>query len=160
MKKVAGLFAAGMLVFYLAGCQGNQLKQTASGAYNLYEGYLTVDDDRLLVNDFEFIDLADRYWIDTLGLTAEDMPDGYYIHDTSDELLTFSLSEETRYNFYDTGAQFVSDDNEKRLYTTINLDDFLAKFDADGDGDLGKTPFEVQVLEDGRVLSISEIFVN
>lgn len=160
MKKAAGLFVAVMLVFHLSGCQGSQLKQAASGAYNLYEGYLTVDDGRLLVNDFEFIDLSDQYRMDALGLTAEDMPNGYYIYDTSDELLTFTLNGETRYNFYDTGAQFVSEDNEKRLYTTTNLDDFLAKFDADGDGDIGKTPFEIQVLADGRVLSISEIFVN
>lgn len=160
MKKVAGLLVVMVFVFSVVGCQNNQSKQTASGEYNLYEGYLTVDGDRLLVDDFQFIDLADQYWIKTLGLTAEDMPDGYYIYDTSDEMLTFALSEETRYNFYDTGAQFISEDNENRLYTTTNLADFLAKFDADGEGDLGKTPFEIQVLKDGQVLSISEIFVN
>ena len=160
MKKAAGLLAAILLVCNVAGCQSSQSGQTTSGAYNLYEGYLAVDDDRLLVNDFKFIDLSDQYWIKTLELTTEDMPNGYYIYDTSDEMLTFTLSEGTRYNFYDTGIQFISEDDENRLYTTTNLADFLAKFDADSDGDLGKTPFEVQVLEDGRVLSISEIFVN
>ena len=44
--------------------------------------------------------------------------------------------------------------------TTTNLNDFLEKFDIDGSGDLGKTPFRIQVLEDGRVISISEIFIN
>ena len=44
--------------------------------------------------------------------------------------------------------------------TTTNLNDFLKRFDMDGSGDLGKTPFRIQVLEDGRVLSISEIFIN
>ena len=160
MKKMAGLFVAIMFVFNLVGCQGNQLKQTTSGPYDLYEGYLAVDGDKLLVNDFKFIDLSDQYWINTLELTTEDMPNGYYIYDTSDELLTFALNEGIRYNFYDTGLLFVSEDDEDRLYTTTNLADFLAKFDVDGDGDLGKTPFEVRVLEDGRVLSISEIFVN
>ena len=74
--------------------------------------------------------------------------------------MTFTLTDETRYNFYDTEAQFLSADDEDRLYTTTNLDDFLAKFDTDGNGDLGKTPFEIQVLADGQVLSIREIFVN
>ncbi len=160
MKKGAVLLMAIILLFNLVGCQSNQSKQTVSGAYNLYEGYITVEDDKLLVNDFEFIDLADQYWIETLELTEEDMPNGYYIHDISDERLTFTLSEETRYNFYDTGAQFVSEDSESRMYTTTNLNDFLTKFGADGNGDFGKTPFEIQVLEDGQVLSISEIFVN
>lgn len=160
MKKAVGLLAAVIFVFNLAGCQSSQSKQAASGAYDLYEGYLAVDGDRLFVNDFKFIDLADQYWIRTLELTAEDMPNGYYIYDTSDELLDFTLNEETRYNFYDTGAQFVSEDDKDRLYTTTNLDDFLAKFAIDNEGNLSRTPFEVQVLEDGRVLSISEIFVN
>ena len=82
------------------------------------------------------------------------------LYDTSDEWLSFNLNDETRYNFYDTQAQFVSEDDEDRLYTTTNLDDFLAKFDIDGNGDLSKTPFRIQVLEDGSVISISEIFVN
>lgn len=160
MKKATVLFVAIMFVCHLAGCQAKQLDQTTSGAYHLYEGYLAVNDDKLFVNDFKFIDLSDQYWIKNLELTSEDMPNGYYIYDTSDELLTFALSEGTRYNFYDTGAQFVSEDDEDRLYTTTSLDDFLAKFAVDSDGDLGKTPFEIQVLEDGQVLSISEIFVN
>ncbi len=104
--------------------------------------------------------MADQYWINTLGLTAEDMPNGYYIHDTSDDFLTFTLSDETRYNFYDTGAAFVPEDSQDRLYTTTSLNDFLSVFDSDGDGELSNTPFEIQVLEDGQVVSVSEIFIN
>lgn len=160
MKKWIGLLSMCMMVFGLVGCQSNPTAQNTSGAYDFYEGYLKVDGDQLLVNDFEFIDLADQYWIRELQLTDEDMPNGYYIYDTSDEWLTFTLTDETRYNFYDTGALFVSEDDQDRLYTTTNLDDFLKKFAIDDEGNLSITPFEVQVLEDGRVLSISEIFVN
>ena len=149
-----------MFVFGLAGCQSNPKEQNTAGKYNLYEGYLTVNGDRLLVNDFKFIDLSDQYWIKTLELTTEDMPNGYYIYDTSDELLTFALNEETRYNFYDTEAMFIAETDKDRLYTTTSLDSFLQKFDTDGDGDLGKIPFEVHTFEDGRVISISEIFIN
>lgn len=160
MNKLFGLVLAGALALGLAGCQaGQQEPEASSGIYSLYEGSVTVDGDKLLVNDFEFVDLADLYWIRTLDLTIEDMPNGYYIHDVSDELLTFTLDESTRYNFYDTGNLFVGIDDDKR-YTTTDLAEFMENFDADGDGVLGNMPFEIQVLEDGRVLSISEIFVN
>lgn len=161
MKKLMGLLLACILAFGLDGCQNKQQEQNASGKYRMYDGYLVaIDGNQLMVNDFIFIDLADRYWIDTLGLTMEDMPDGYYIHDESDDLLTFTLCEDTRYNFYDTGTVFLSEDDENRLYTTTDLADFLEVFDADGDGKLSRTPFQIQVFEDGQVLSISEIFVN
>ena len=54
---------------------------------------------------------------------------------------------------------FISEDSENRMYTTKDLSEFLKKFDL-GNGELGKTPFEIQVLEDGRVISIKEIFIN
>ena len=89
----------------------------------------------------------------------EDMLNGYYIYNPSDEKLTFTLNDETRYDFYDTGALFISEDNETRMYTTQEVSELLKKFDA-GNGELGETPFEIQVLEDGRVISIREIFIN
>ena len=61
--------------------------------------------------------------------------------------------------FSDTGALFISEDNDSRMYTTQEVSEFLKKFDV-GNGELGKTPFEIQVLEDGRVISIREIFIN
>ncbi len=160
MRKKFALSLAILCMVGFTGCASKAKEQTSSGPYDLYEGYLTIDGDQLLINDFEFIDGADQYWINKLKLTSEDMLNGYYIHDVSDELLSFTLTEETRYNFYDTMAQFVSEDNKDRLYTTTNIDVFLEKFGIDETGALRKTPFEVQAFEDGRVISISEIFVN
>lgn len=160
MKKRISIPFLIVLLFGLVSCQNVQKEQSASGASDIYEGYLTIKGNQLFVNDFEFIDLSDRYWINQLELTTEDMPNGYYIYDVSDEWMTFSLNDETRYNFYDIEAQFVSEGDIDRLYTTTNLDDFLTKFDIDDNGDLGKIPFRIQVLEDGKVLSISEIFIN
>ena len=137
MKKATSLFVTMTLLFYLTGCQDSQPEKALSGACKTYDGYLSVDDGKLFVNDFEFIDMADQYWIDTLGLTAEDMPNGYYIH-----------------------AAFVPEDSEDRLYTTTSLNDFLSVFDSDDDGELSNTPFEIQVLEDGQAVSVSEIFIN
>ncbi|MBR4015783.1 MAG: hypothetical protein IKI88_06255 [Anaerotignum sp.] len=159
MKKCMSLMLGVSLLICAAGCQNTEQKQAMSGAYDIYEGYLTVNDNQLIVDDFKFIDLSDGYWIDSLELTEKNMPNGYYIYNPSDTKSTFALNEETRYNFYDTDALFISDDNESRMYTTKELSEFLKKFDL-GNGELGKTPFEIQVLEDGRVISIREIFVN
>lgn len=159
MKRCFSLILGMLLLTSAVGCQNDQQKQSVSGAYNVYEGYLTVKDNQLIVDDIKFVDLSDKYWIDSLDLTEKDMPDGYYIYNPSDEKLTFALNEETRYNFYDTGNLFVSEDNESRMYTTKELSEFLKKFDL-GDGELGKTPFKIQALEDGRVISIEEIFIN
>ena len=142
MKKCIGLMLPVLLLTGAAGCQNNQKEQNMSGTYNVYEGYLTVKDKELLVDDIKFIDLSDKYWIDSLNLTEEDMTNGYYIYNPSDEKLTFTLNDETRYDFYDTGALFISEDNETRMYTTQEVSEFL------------------EVLEDGRVISIREIFIN
>ena len=160
MKKAFCLLFGIFSVIGLAGCAESKQQQLTSRVYNMYDGYLKIEDNKLLVNDFKFIDRTEQYWIDNLGLTEADMPDGYYIYDNSDEEKTFYLNVETRYNFYDTGRQFVSETDENILYTTTDINDFLKKFDSDGDGDLDKTPFKIQVFEDGNVISVSEIFVN
>ena len=159
MKKRISLLLGVLLLIGATGCGKEPQKQDMTGAYNVYEGYLTVKDNQLIVDEIKFIDLADKYWIDSLNLTEEDMTNGYYIYNPSDTKLTFALNEETRYNFYDTGALFISEDSENRMYTTKDLSEFLKKFDL-GNAELGKTPFEIQVLEDGRVISIKEIFIN
>ena len=122
-----------------------------SGVYELYEGYVTVAGDTLVVDDFTFIDLADTYWIHKLGLTAEDMPDNYYIDDPTDELLYFTLDEQTRYNFYDMGNLFVTEDMDKK-YTTTKREEFLQFLKPNDPATPVRIPFEIQVL-DGRVLS-------
>lgn len=159
MKKQIGLLLGVLLLIGVTGCEKEPQKQDMTGVYNVHEGYLTVKDNQLIVDEIKFIDLADKYWIDSLNLTEEDMTNGYYIYNPSDEKLTFTLNDETRYDFYDTGALFISEDNETRMYTTQEVSEFLKKFDV-GNGELGKTPFEIQVLEDGRVISIREIFIN
>ena len=99
MKKQIGLFLGVLLLIGATGCGKEPQKQDMTGAYNVYEGYLTVKDNQLIVDEIKFIDLADKYWIDSLNLTEEDMLNGYYIYNPSDEKLTFTLNDETRYDF-------------------------------------------------------------
>ena len=76
MKKLVGLLIIIISIFGMVGCQRDSKEQTSSGAYDVYEGYLTIDGNQLMVDDFEFIDLSDQYWIRTLGLTEAEMPNG------------------------------------------------------------------------------------
>ena len=125
MKKRIGLLLGVLLLIGATGCEKEPQKQDMTGAYNVYEGYLTVKDNQLIVDEIKFIDLADKYWIDSLNLAEEDMTNGYYIYNPSDEKLTFTLNDETRYDFYDTGALFISEDNETRMYTTQEVSELL-----------------------------------
>ena len=76
MKKAFCLLFGIFSVIGLAGCAESKQQQLTSGVYNMYDGYLKIEDNKLLVNDFKFIDRTEQYWIDNLGLTEADMPDG------------------------------------------------------------------------------------
>ena len=159
MKKMGMVFAA-ICICGLTACQSEQKTEVLSGAYDVYEGYLTIEEDQLKIDPFVFVDQTDGYWIRELHLTEMDMPNGYYIYDPSSETEVFPLSKDTRYYFYDTAAEFVPEENLDRLYMTTDLQVFLEAFAVDEQGTLSKTPFSVKVLEGGEVLSVSEIFVN
>ena len=73
MKKRIGLLLGVLLLIGATGCEQEPQKHDMTGAYNVYEGYLTVKDNQLIVDEIKFIDLADKHWIDSLNLTEEDM---------------------------------------------------------------------------------------
>lgn len=61
MKKRIGLLLGVLLLIGATGCGKEPQKQDMTGAYNVYEGYLTVKDNQLIVDEIKFIDLADKY---------------------------------------------------------------------------------------------------
>ena len=97
--------------------------------------------------------------IKELGLTESDMPDGYYIQNTSEEVKTFILDDQTSYTFFDVGNLFVKEEDDKK-YTTTSQDEFKTFLYGEKAGDdPRRTPFEVEVSAE-KVISIQEIFVN
>lgn len=50
MKKQIGLFLGVLLLIGATGCGKEPQKQDMTGAYNVYEGYLTVKDNQLIVD--------------------------------------------------------------------------------------------------------------
>ena len=124
-----------------------------------YTGYISIDGNKLKLDDFEFITADDTQKIKELGLTESDMPDGYYIQNTSEEVKTFILDDQTSYTFFDVGNLFVKEEDDKK-YTTTSQDEFKTFLYGEKAGDdPRRTPFEVEVSEE-KVISIQEIFVN
>ncbi|WP_150271880.1 hypothetical protein [Paenibacillus tepidiphilus] len=124
----------------------------------LYTGYIALEGNVLKLDDFEFIESEDGDRIKELGLTAKDMPNGYYILNTSEDIKDFTVDNNTEYTFYDTGTLFVQDKDGDRIYSTKSKQEFMTFLYGDGEVPL-KSPFEV-VTQGDKVTSVKEIFVN
>ena len=51
MKKRIGLLLGVLLLIGATGCEKEPQKQDMTGAYNVFEGYLTVKDNQLIVDE-------------------------------------------------------------------------------------------------------------
>ncbi len=147
------VLAFGLMV---VACSSNQ-NLSALPEPQTYSGYLFLEGNTLKIDDFEFITSKDTERIKELELTEEDMPNGYYIHNKSEDIKSFTLDEKTQYHFYDTGNLFVKEEDDKR-YSTTDLEQFELFLNGDDDIPL-HTPFEIEVQGE-NVISIKEIFVN
>ncbi|KHL91584.1 hypothetical protein QW71_33735 [Paenibacillus sp. IHB B 3415] len=153
MKQILLIFLAVILNVPLVSCSNE-----SSAEKQNYTGYIALDGNVLTIDDFEFIDSEDEDRVKELGLTIEDMPDGYYIHNISGDTKTFAVDDNTEYTFYDTGTLFVQDKNGDRIYTTKSKQEFKTFLYGDDEEPL-KSPFEVETQGE-KVISIKEIFVN
>lgn len=122
-----------------------------------YAGYLWLEGDTLKIDAFEFITTDDQTRIQELGLTDMDMPSGYYIHNESEELISFAVDEKTQYTFYDVSNFFVKEEEDKK-YSTTDKDEFHT-FLYRGKEEPIRVPFQIETKAD-KVVSITEIFVN
>jgi hypothetical protein len=156
MKKGLLLICLFVLSISLVSCSKAKEKEVQPEK-KIYEGYISLDGNKLIVDDFEFITADDTEKIKELGLSDIDMPSGHYIHNVSEEVKTFTLDDKTSYMFYDLGNLFVKEEDDKK-YTTLSLDEFRTFVYGDKD-EPRRTPFEIEVVGE-KVISIKEIFVN
>ena len=140
----------------LSGC-GNSKSENVSPNSKLYIGYIDLEGDILKLDEFEYIKQEDKERIEELGLSEGDMPNGYYIHNESNEILSFTIDDQIEFTFYDTGNLFVAEDDNKK-YTTTNIEEFKKFLSGDHNKSI-KTPFWVKVRDD-KVISVEEEFVN
>ncbi|ASA20520.1 hypothetical protein [Paenibacillus donghaensis] len=153
MKQILIIFLAIILSVSLVSCSNE-----SSAEKQNYTGYIALEGNVLKIDDFEFIDSEDEDRVKELGLTIEDMPNGYYIHNISEDIKSFAVDDNTEYTFYDTGTLFVQDKDSDRIYTTKSKQEFMAFLYGDNEEPL-INPFEVYTQGE-KVISIKEIFVN
>lgn len=115
---------------------------------NTTENSITVD-----VIEFVTSDNAER--VNALGLTEEDMPDGYYIYNPEQETIIWELNEQTVYTFIDWNGGFTGSDYPEE-YTTTDTEEFHRYIETYDDAAPGM-PFFFQV-EDGVVKMVLEKF--
>lgn len=119
----------------------------------LYSGYISLDNDTLELDEFEFITFEDKERMKELNLTDEYMPNGYYIYNESDELTYFDITSETEFTFFDLGNLFVKEEDDKK-YTTTDKEEFR-QFLYGSDDVPRITPFWIKV-RGKTVLSVTE----
>lgn len=153
MKQILIIFLAIILCVPLVSCSIESSTEKQN-----YTGYIALEENVLKIDDFEFIESEEEDKVNELGLTIEDMPNGYYIHNLSEAIKAFTVDDNTEYTFYDTGTLFVQDKDGDRIYTTKSKLEFMTFLYGDNEEPL-KSPFEV-ITQGEKVISIKEIFVN
>jgi hypothetical protein len=116
-------------------------------------GYVSVEGDILKVDTVEWITDEDEERIKELGLTEEDLPDGYYILNESSDITSYKLNNETQYNFIDWNFDFVSKGDDQNISTT-NKEDFIKYLNTYSDKGANQ-PFFI-IIEKDVVKSITE----
>lgn len=115
-----------------------------------------IDGEQLIVDRAEWITSDDTARMKKLGLTEDDMPDGYYIHNPSQSRTVFQLTEHTLYHFIDWNRDFTQPDTSSShpVVETTDLEQFRKYLDTYNDSMPGM-PFFIEV-KDGVVEKIAE----
>jgi len=156
MKKIVILICILAFSMTLISCSTDNNK-TSQSDQQTYTGYISLKGDTLDIDDFEFITSEDKERVQELKLTDIDMPSGYYIHNETEDVKSFTLDENTQYTFYDISNLFVKEEDDKK-YITTNRQEFETFLYRGTDVPI-RTPFEI-VTQGDQVISITEIFVN
>ncbi|WP_166245251.1 hypothetical protein [Paenibacillus turpanensis] len=151
MRKIAGMFLICLVMLICVSCsQSNENT-------NKYIGHIRLEENKLYVDEVEWITDENKDRINELKLTEFDMASGYYIYNPSSDLKSFQINEKTVYSFIDWGTDFVGEDEDRR-YSTTKQEEFIKYLNTYSDK-AAKVPFWVET-KDGYVVSIKEEQVN
>ncbi len=112
-----------------------------------------VSTDSIMVDIVEYIDDTDAERIKELKLTEADMPDGYYLFNSDEEVTTWKCNAETVYTFIDWNGDFTGEEFPEE-YTTTDIEEF-EKYIKTYDNGEPKMPFFFTV-ENGYIKQIIE----
>lgn len=106
-----------------------------------------IDQDTVVLDVVEFITIEDTRRMEELGITEEDMPDGYYIYNPDKKTTSFKLGEHTVYRFIDWRRDFVDSDEPDDLNIVTTDKAVFEKYIGTYDPKPGM-PFFFEVEED------------
>ena len=113
-----------------------------------------IDGDDIYVDLAEYITDEDTERVKELGLTENDMPDGYYIRNPEEDLTMLLLDEDTNYSFLDWNRDFLPESaSDIRYETTVKTE--FEKYLATYPNSIPGMPFFFEI-KDGVVQEIYE----
>lgn len=166
MKKFKGLsFIAviGVLIVILIGTFYYKNKSNDDFS-DVYTGYISIEpedlkDNTFLVDKAEWISYLNRQRMHELGLTRDDMANGYYIHDVDSVKTPITVNEKTVYQFYNLNqvhSKDESQDENEREYTTTDKSEFINILKSYKDSGKRTQPLFWIEIQDGVVVKIEE----
>ena len=82
-----------------------------------------VSADNITVDIVEYIIDTNKERIKELKISEEDMPDGYYIFNSDEEVIIWKCNAETVYTFIDWNGDFTGSESPEE-YTTTDIEEF------------------------------------
>lgn len=159
MKKVTLIISIVCMSILLIACK-NAGKSTVTGEVQSISGYAKIEENTLYFDQVEIVTSEDTERIEELSLDEQaDYPSGYCIINEKSECQTFTITDETEYEFVDFELDFVKDEEGDRLYTTKQKDEFLKHLGKRNDMELEKQQIPLIIeVQDGKVIRITEKF--
>lgn len=159
MRNAKGIVLIILIMIIFIGCSSPELIGSKPQVEKLV-GYIFIKDNVVYVDRVEIVTREDKDRIKELGLEEErDYPSGYHIHNPARENETYSLEEDTVYEFTDFDLKYTSDSNSTRIYKTTKIIEFInASSYNDVSLEEQTIPYFIYVL-DGKVIRIVEEFV-
>lgn len=90
-------------------------------------------EDSITIDEAEYIEEGNTDRLKELGVTEEDMWDGFYLYNPSEEQITYTYSDKTVFTFIDWGGNFTGLPYPS-FYTTESLEEFHKYVETYADG--------------------------
>lgn len=147
----------GDIQFVIGDIAADALSLSSSGIQDKFEGTIAgivknVTGDGITVDIVEYIDESDKKRLKELGVTENEMWDGFYIHNPDEELTAWKYGEDAVFTFIDWAGEF-TDYPYPSYYTTASPEEFCRYAEPYTDGGWLLLFFKV---EDGVVQYVLE----
>ena len=150
MKKILSLDLAGLCGISVASCGREAVVENQTEICAFVKG---INDNKVVLDEVEYITDEDTERIAELNLTSLDMPNGYYINNAEVEAEEYTLTETTTYGFIDWKNDFVEEGEDRQFFTT-DREDFVKYLNTYENAQPGM-PFFIGIAGD-KVISVTE----